>query len=71
MLVNIQYDELETPGHNKFCFWQAAEESIQHLVALKSSLAVPSHGQPMAGSKLTRHFKQIAIPEHGRFVNNE
>lgn len=55
--------------------WKAAEESVKRLAALKPSIAIPSHGQPMKGADLSRHlemlthnFDSIAIPAHGRFV---
>lgn len=58
--------------------WQSAENSIKHLMNLNPSLAIPSHGEPMKGEKLSKHldllvnhFKEIAKPEQGRFVNDQ
>ena len=58
--------------------WKAAEESVRHLMDLKPSLAIPSHGEPMQGEELTKHlellvthFDTIAKPEQGRFVTQQ
>lgn len=55
--------------------WQSAWESVKKLAALKPSVAYTGHGMPMYGEDLTtgldmlaRDFDQIAIPEHGRYV---
>lgn len=58
--------------------WKAAEESVKSIAALKPSLSVVSHGQPMRGEELSRHlemlseyFDSITIPEHGRYVDKQ
>lgn len=57
--------------------WRAAENSVRHLMDLRPSLAIPSHGEPMEGEELTEHLKMlvndfdtIAKPEQGRFLPN-
>lgn len=76
-LISVLTQEEQISGPPKYLTvnWEAAEESIRSLVALNPDLAIPSHGQPMAGNKLTRHlealshhFQRIAVPEHGRFL---
>ena len=56
--------------------WQAAENSVRALKDLNPSFVIPSHGEPMKGEDLTKnlemlvnHFKEIAKPEQGRFVD--
>ncbi|MNI00309.1 putative metallo-hydrolase YflN [compost metagenome] len=58
--------------------WHAAEHSVRKLEALKPSVAISGHGVPMSGeeltkglSRLTADFKQIAVPNHGRYVDNK
>lgn len=58
--------------------WKAAEDSVKRLRDLKPSLVIPSHGQPMQGEELARHldmlaahFDEIAVPEQGRFVDQD
>jgi len=58
--------------------WDMAKNSIAQLIGLKPELAIPSHGLPMSGEKLREHldyliqsFNDIAIPDKGRFVDNE
>ncbi|QGU96373.1 MBL fold metallo-hydrolase [Clostridium bovifaecis] len=55
--------------------WKAAETSVKALATLEPSLIIPSHGIPMRGKELNiylgnlaSHFEDIAVPEHGRFV---
>lgn len=58
--------------------WNTAEKSVEVVKKLKPELAIPSHGLPLKGEDLTQHldelalhFNEIAIPEHGRFVENQ
>jgi glyoxylase-like metal-dependent hydrolase (beta-lactamase superfamily II) len=57
--------------------WDLAEQSVRKLSELKPSMAIPSHGKPIKGEELSsylnnlvKNFHCIAVPEHGRFVNN-
>jgi len=50
--------------------WKKAKDSVRHLMELKPSLAIPSHGEPMKNEELTKHleilvnnFDEIAKPE--------
>jgi glyoxylase-like metal-dependent hydrolase (beta-lactamase superfamily II) len=55
--------------------WVAAKESVRALFALDPKVAATGHGQIMQGDELrdamlnlTQHFEKIAIPAHGRYV---
>ncbi|MNR18936.1 putative metallo-hydrolase YflN [compost metagenome] len=57
--------------------WYAAEKSVRKLEALKPRIVITGHGEPMSGEELTiglsrlaADFKQIAVPDHGRYVEN-
>ncbi|OCT11441.1 MBL fold metallo-hydrolase [Paenibacillus pectinilyticus] len=57
--------------------WHAAEQSVRKLESLKPSVAICGHGVPMSGeelanglSQLATDFKIIAVPDHGRYVDN-
>jgi hypothetical protein len=56
--------------------WEHARESVKKLEALNPNYALTGHGQPMEGKELqdglhylVSHFDQVAIPDHGRYVN--
>lgn len=56
--------------------WEAAERSVALLRDLQPKLLIPGHGMPLAGEELERelsrlvfNFEAIAVPEHGRFVD--
>ena len=76
--VLSQKEQISGPPAYLTTDWDQAEKSIHTLAALKPSLAILSHGLPMKGEELTRHlemlvhhFSEIAIPEHGRFVDKQ
>jgi glyoxylase-like metal-dependent hydrolase (beta-lactamase superfamily II) len=78
MSVITQDEQISGPPKYLTVDWKAAEESVKRLTALTPLLAIPSHGQPMKGEELTRHlsmlvrsFDEIAVPEHGRFVDKQ
>jgi len=55
--------------------WQLAEKSINIIKNLNPSIVLPSHGKPIEGKDLkhhlevlVNHFKEIAVPHQGRFV---
>jgi glyoxylase-like metal-dependent hydrolase (beta-lactamase superfamily II) len=57
--------------------WDAARESVVKLAALQPELVITGHGPAMHGpmmrealSTLARNFDQIAVPEHGRYVDS-
>ncbi|MNK06061.1 putative metallo-hydrolase YflN [compost metagenome] len=56
--------------------WEQAKESVQKLAALKPQRAVTGHGRPVSGeqliiglSHLAENFEELAVPEHGRYVD--
>jgi glyoxylase-like metal-dependent hydrolase (beta-lactamase superfamily II) len=56
--------------------WDAARESVVKLAALQPQLVITGHGPAMHGpamraalSTLAHNFNQIAVPEHGRYVD--
>lgn len=58
--------------------WRDAHESVQKLAALRPAFAVTGHGQPMTGPELitgltalSNNFKSKAVPEHGKYVDDE
>ena len=74
--VITQNEEISGPPKYLTTDWTNAKESIKRITALKPSIAIVSHGQPMMGDELakhlellTHHFEEIAVPEHGRFVD--
>lgn len=74
--VLMQVQEISGPPKYFTTNWLAAKESVKTLQALHPEVAVTGHGRPMTGEhllvefdKLVEHFDEIAIPEHGRFVN--
>lgn len=57
--------------------WEAAGESVRKLAALEPRAAFTGHGMPIAGKALTEglvslahDFNEIAIPDHGRYVDD-
>jgi glyoxylase-like metal-dependent hydrolase (beta-lactamase superfamily II) len=56
--------------------WITAALSVRKLRDLRPAIAATGHGPTMRGEelsagleKLVNHFKEIAIPKHGRYVN--
>ncbi|MBS7565260.1 MBL fold metallo-hydrolase [Mucilaginibacter sp. Bleaf8] len=55
--------------------WKAAAESVKKLRDLHPAIAATGHGKPMSGQELrdgldylVSHFKEVAVPEQGRYV---
>ncbi len=74
--VFTQKQEISGPPRYLTTDWQAAWDSVNQLEALKPELAVTGHGLPMSGTelsinlhKLSESFESLAIPDHGRYVN--
>ncbi|HEX9062322.1 MAG TPA: MBL fold metallo-hydrolase [Clostridia bacterium] len=74
--VLTQREQVKGPPAYFTTDWMLAKKSIKRIEELKPQLALPSHGSPMKGDELTRHldmlnrsFDEIAVPEHGRFVD--
>lgn len=56
--------------------WEMASQSAKHLAELHPTILATGHGKPMSGPKmqqdlhqLAQHFKELAIPKQGRYVN--
>jgi glyoxylase-like metal-dependent hydrolase (beta-lactamase superfamily II) len=76
LAVLTQRQELHGPPMYFTCDWQAAEQSVRRLADLQPVVAATGHGVPMSGSHLrkaldylTRHFRDTAVPRHGRYVH--
>lgn len=76
--VLTQQEEIKGPPAYLTVDWEAAKKSIEIIKNLKPELAIPSHGKPMEGMKLTNHlellardFNEIAVPNQGRYVDKQ
>lgn len=76
--VMIQAKELNGPPRYLTTDWPAAKESVRKLALLEPFIAVSGHGVPMQGAELKEslqhlvdHFDEIAVPEHGKFVEDD
>lgn len=76
--VLIQKKEVNGPPRYLTTDWRAAKESVLKLQALQPAFVIPGHGSAMEGEelkdgldKLATHFDEIALPEHGKFINGE
>ncbi|WP_101842935.1 MBL fold metallo-hydrolase [Halobacillus sp. Marseille-P3879] len=76
--VLTQKQEISGPPRYLTTDWDQAWKSVHRLRSLNPKLAVTGHGFPMTGEnlksnleKLDNEFEQIAIPDHGRFVNRK
>jgi glyoxylase-like metal-dependent hydrolase (beta-lactamase superfamily II) len=56
--------------------WAQAKVSVMKLAALDPEIVATGHGKPMKGEEmrlelnnLSRHFDKLAVPDHGRYVN--
>ena len=73
----VQEPEVHGPPKYYTIDWDAARGSVRTLAALKPSVAVTGHGQPLQGSELQRgldtlasRFDEVAVPDHGRYVEH-
>lgn len=74
--VLVQEKEISGPPRYLTTDWQKAWQSVKNLVALEPTVAVTGHGVPMKGeelkenlTRLVNEFEQIAIPDHGIYLN--
>lgn len=74
--VLTQKTEISGPPAYLTTDWKAAGDSIRLLRDLKPTLVIPSHGPLLEGSQLekgleflTANFKDMAVPEQGRYVD--
>ena len=56
--------------------WISAERSVKTLAELEPAIAATGHGKPMEGEELRHalhhladHFREIAIPHSGRYID--
>lgn len=76
--VLTQEKEISGPPRYLTTDWEAARESVKQLESLQPSAAITGHGLPMTGEELTKNlqklvheFDQIAIPDYGKFVDDQ
>lgn len=76
--VMTQKKEISGPPRYLTPDWKAAKESVQKLAALNPHIVGTGHGLPMEGNtlkeslnQLASHFDEIAVPDYGRFVDQE
>ena len=76
--VITQKPEINGPPRYFTTDWPAAWESVKKLDALQPSAVITGHGSPISGEQLTKglhklvsEFDQIAIPDYGKYVNEE
>ena len=78
LAVMTQEKELHGPPMYFTPDWDAARESVHRLAALSPQIVVTGHGVSMSGSELmdalqvlARDFDRLAVPEQGRYVDDE
>ncbi|OOC58856.1 MBL fold metallo-hydrolase [Paenibacillus ihbetae] len=78
LAVISQEKELHGPPMYFTPDWDAARESVRRLEGLNPALAVTGHGVPMSGEelavslkRLARDFDELAVPEQGRYVEED
>ena len=74
--VAVQKPEMHGPPKYYTQDWVAARASVETLAALEPEMAITGHGPAMRGAELRRalhalaeNFDRVAVPEHGRYVN--
>lgn len=75
--VFTQEKEIGGPPRYLTPDWETAEQSVEILAALRPSMAITGHGVPAEGQwlhenldKLVSDFQSIAVPDHGKFVDD-
>lgn len=78
LAVITQEKELHGPPMYFTPDWDAARNSVRRLAELHPQVAVTGHGVSMAGAELAeslqvlaRDFDRLAVPEQGRYVDEE
>jgi glyoxylase-like metal-dependent hydrolase (beta-lactamase superfamily II) len=74
--VAVQEPELHGPPMYLTIDWDAARSSVRTLAALDPERVITGHGRPLQGpemrralSALAEDFDRVAVPKHGRFVD--
>ena len=77
MSVMMQTKTLSGPPKYFTYDWEAAGNSVRNIADLRPRIIASGHGKPMSGremdtqlTNLSAHFKQLAVPHHGRYVND-
>jgi glyoxylase-like metal-dependent hydrolase (beta-lactamase superfamily II) len=72
-----QKQKISGPPMYFTCDWDAAENSVRQLAALDPAIAATGHGKPFSGTemkeqlkKLAEDFRNQALPEQGRYVDD-
>jgi glyoxylase-like metal-dependent hydrolase (beta-lactamase superfamily II) len=75
--VAVQEPEIHGPPMYLTTDWEAARRSVETLAALEPERVITGHGRPLEGpdmrralDALARDFDQIAVPKHGRYVED-
>ncbi|QTD41935.1 MBL fold metallo-hydrolase [Sporosarcina sp. Te-1] len=76
--VITQEKELSGPPRYLTPDWEKAEQSVEILQALDPNIAITGHGVPVEGewlkenlTELATHFRSMAVPDHGKFVEDK
>lgn len=76
--VMTQKKEVHGPPRYLTTDWKAAKKSVEKLHRLNPALAVTGHGLPVSDEALAKgleelvyHFDELAVPDHGRYVDDE
>lgn len=74
--VATQRPELHGPPMYYTTDWRQSRSAVERLAALEPELVVTGHGPAMFGGEmraalhtLAREFDRVAVPEHGRYVD--
>ncbi|WP_435877202.1 MBL fold metallo-hydrolase [Sporosarcina highlanderae] len=79
-LYKVFTQEMEINGPPRYFTpnWDTSERSVNILKALNPNIAITGHGVPAKGQwlsdnleKLSAEFKSIAVPEYGKFVDDQ
>ena len=73
--VAMQTPEMHGPPRYFTPDWELAETSVVTLAALEPELVITGHGVPVKGqgmrnalNRLSRNFREVAVPKHGHYV---
>jgi len=76
--VLIQKEEVHGPPPYLTTDWKAAKSSVERLNGLQPLLVITGHGTHMEGleltnglKKLSEQFDTLALPKHGKYVDNK
>lgn len=78
-VLAVLQQKIELSGPPKYFTydWGKAKESFQKLADLKPLILATGHGKTLSGGEmeselqnLSKNFDRVAVPKHGRYVNN-